>query len=387
MSAPPYKHILTKSGRRSLRTPTGILTAFLLVIVLGTFASQSVLLQMIGVFTLAYVAVSYADLWFTASVAEKRTMQLLFFVMTVSWTIGQFRNFPAIAHYVVTLISLFGGFVITRDLAAYLFASRLLLVVSLATIFIYLSFTGLENFPLENLIPGGSSSNGVTSYLILVQVNYCIIRYLLHRRPALITPVLTLFVCYVGFGRASLLSALGLILVNIIAASNNRNRLWVVVILAVIIPVTYFQYEEDIQFVIDTTKLGAGLYDAHRERQFEDYKAGINAATLIVGATFDGTSIAMDYNGNPHNSYIRGHHIFGLIYLISIIFFPFLLLSSRILSMQLIYPMILLLILLMRAITETILFPTMLDLFYFAVCFSMYRSLPTGNRRKSIQIK
>jgi len=363
------------------RTPGRAMTAFVLIMVFVAFASQLVAFQAVAIVTLACFVVSFLHLWPTATIAEKRAVQLVLLVLTISWPVAQIRNFPAIAHYIVVFLSLISAFILTRDLQVYLFASRWLLIGTLASIFIYLSNTGLENFPLEEMIPGGSSSNGVTSYLIIAQINYCIVRYVVNRKPSMLTPMLTLFVCYVGFGRASLLAALAIIFINTVIFPPKKYRFLVIILLGILSINLYSNYEADITYLIDTTKLGAGLSDQHREDQLIAYLSSINAVTFVTGASYYGTIIADAYFGNPHNSYIRAHHIFGFLYLMTMLFFPLILLSSRVLALRLFYPMTLILILLLRAGTETILFPTMLDIFFFAICFATQNLLKNSVQR------
>jgi hypothetical protein len=370
MNLPSHNSATIMHCKLGSRTPGRAITAFVLIMVFVAFASQLVAFQAIAIVTLACFVFSFLHLWPTATIAEKRAVQLVFLVLTISWPVAQIRNTPAMGHYIVVLLSLISAFILTRDLHVYLFASRWLLIGTLASIFIYLSNTGLENFPLEEMIPGGSSSNGVTSYLIIAQINYCIVRYIVHRKPSLLTPMLTLFVCYVGFGRASLLAALAIIFINTVIFPPKKYRFLVTILLGIMSIKLYSNYEADITYLIDTTKLGAGLYDRHREDQLIAYLNNINVVTFFTGASYYGTVIADTYFGNPHNSYIRAHHIFGFLYLMTMMFFPLILLSSRALALQLIYPMILIIILLFRAITETILFPTMLDIFFFAICFA-----------------
>ncbi len=363
------------------RTPGRAMTTFVLVMVYVGFASQLVAFQAVAIVTLACFVVSFLHLWPTATIAEKRAVQLVLLALTISWPVAQIRNSPAMAHYIVVFLSLVSAFILTRDLHVYLFASRWLLIGTLTSIFIYLSNTGLENFPLEEMIPGGSSSNGVTSYLIIAQINYCIVRYVVTRKTSLLTPMLTLFVCYVGFGRASLLAALAIIFINAVICPSKKYRFLVIILFGMILINLYSNYEADITYLINTTKLGAGLYDQHREQQLISYLSNIDAITFLTGASYYGTVIADTYFGNPHNSYIRAHHIFGILYLLTMIFFPLIVLSFRVLALRLFYPMTLILILLFRAITETILFPTMLDIFFFASCFAMLNLLNNGLQR------
>lgn len=44
---------------------------------------------------------------------------------------------------------------------------------------------------------------------------------------------------------------------------------------------------------------------------------------FLFGVDYFGTSILYEFNSNPHNSFLRAHHIFGFPYLFVIVISPF----------------------------------------------------------------
>ncbi|MDO9027820.1 MAG: hypothetical protein Q7U68_03050, partial [Candidatus Roizmanbacteria bacterium] len=135
------------------------------------------------------------------------------------------------------------------------------------------------------------------------------------------------------------------------------------------IGITFFFGEEIIGFINSNTKLGSGLYDATRDQMMTDYVNQIDGTSLLIGADYQGTSIAQDYNNNPHSSYIRAHHIFGIFYLLLMILMPVVTIwRGHVLSVKLFSGLMLVLILL-RSATEPLIFATIFDLFYFSICF------------------
>jgi hypothetical protein len=186
--------------------------------------------------------------------------------------------------------------------------------------------------------------------------------------------VLTLGICIVGYGRGSILSTLAIIAVNFITFSlrkNPRQFFAAIGLLAVTAVWLAAAYGDQISYFVEAnTKIGSGLYDQHRDAIIKDYSRLIDDDSLLIltGADYKGTVIEADYNNNPHNSYIRAHHIFGLPYLMLMLSFP-LLAFARLPWRLRAYPLALVTVMLFRAATEPILFPTMLDVFYFAVCF------------------
>jgi hypothetical protein len=361
------------------------LAAFLTVWGLG-FATRSVPLLGLVFVAAIWLLVRHAGAWSRASNREQRASLLLVAGLTLWLPVAVWRDAAALAHFAVVLLSLALAFVATRDLETYRRCSGWLIGAALAGIGGYLARTGLEDFPLENILPN-SSSNGITSYLIVLQANYCLARFLTRRKPTLITPALTLAVCVVGYGRGSLLAAVGILLVNAVALLEWRRPLRSAALLcaaAVMGAWAAADHGEELAAFVDAnTKIGAGLSDDHREQQIGEYLDKIDAVTLLTGADYKGTSIETAYNNNPHNSYIRAHHIFGLPYLLLMLGFPLLFAPWRLPLGAVLYCGSLIGIVLLRAFTEPILFPTLLDLFYFAGCFALGRS--TGGAAQSVR--
>lgn len=294
-------------------------------------------------------------------------------LLTLTLPFAVLRSETALAHYFVTVLSLLTAFLITRSPNAYFQASRTALYASLGVVSAYLATSGLDSFPLERMIPD-SSSNGITSYLVILQANYCVASYLFRRKLPFMSALLTLGICVVGYGRGSILSTLAIIAVNFITFSLRKSPRHFFAAVGVLV-VTAFSlavaYGDEISYFVEAnTKIGSGLYDQHRDSIIKDYSRLIDEDSLLIltGADYKGTVIEADYNNNPHNSYIRAHHIFGLPYLMLMLCFP-LLAFARLPGSLRAYPLALLTVMLFRAATEPILFPTMLDVFYFAVCF------------------
>jgi hypothetical protein len=315
---------------------------------------------------------AYLPLLAAGSRTEKFGCALVVVVLTVALPVSTLHNEFAVVHYIVAVLSLGAAYVLTRDPPTYLCASKLLLLTAHTIVFTFLVHEGLDNFPLERILPD-SSSNGITSYLIILQVNYCIVRFVVTRRPCLVTPAFTLLIAIVGYGRGSILSSAAIVLVNSLVYLSRLRPLHALAILLLIGtagPLFHQHYSDEvINYIEANTKIGSGLYDEHRKLQISEYLGRIDAVTLFIGADYSGTRIETDYNNNPHNSYIRAHHIFGLPYLVLIFLLPVLFVSRPLAVGQRTYPLLMVFIMLFRAFTEPILFPTMLDLFFFAACF------------------
>lgn len=362
-SSPGSQHGQVKAGRIF---SSALLTLFVLAVATHSLVLSAAALG--GAFFLVL-----RNLNALVAVAPRhRTMLLLAgALLTLTLPFALLRSETAFLHYFVSLLTMLTAYLLTRWRDNYFRASRLVLYGSLGCVAGYLMTTGVQGFPLENMIPD-SSSNGITSYLIILQANFCVASYLIRRKIPVFTPLLTLAICVVGYGRGSILSAVMIIVINIIAFSvrnGGRNFLMATGLCAVLV----MAYGDDITlFVEANTKIGSGLYDGSREAMIKEYGNLLerDEYKIITGADYKGTVIDSDYYGNPHNSYIRAHHIFGLPFLLLVLSFPFLASRGQGIAAR-VYPFALLAVMLFRAATEPILFPTMLDVFFFSTCFLM----------------
>jgi hypothetical protein len=326
----------------------------------------------------AYLGISFCvllanvPLFASASQRERNAITALIVVVSVMLPISLLKSETALIHFVVTLISVGAAFVLTRNVRVYLWASRMTLVLAQVYVFVYLARRGIENFPLQDMIPD-SSSNGVTSYMVLLQANYCVVNYAVNRRVSLLTAIATLTICVVGFGRGSILSAaaiVGLGFVSKVWLGSRGQAAFAAALLLIVGVVTTVRYGDEIAtFVSANTKIGSGLFDVHRAGMMAEYLEGMDPVTVWTGGSYAGTSIVSEYNGNPHNSFIRAHYIFGLPYLALILLIPAYLFHPRHARSVMFYCGCLWMIVLFRAFTEPVLFPTLFDFFYFAPCF------------------
>lgn len=363
-------------------------TVFLMLLVVA-FATRSPMLLALYTLSALTVVLTNVEVLSRMRGKERDMATVLVAVLTVMLPISAFRSESALAHYVGVLLSLGAAYVLTRDLNVYLDASRLSLLAAQSAVAVYLGFSGLEDFPLENMLPD-SSSNGVTSYLVLLQANYCIVNFLLRRRSSVATSLITLGICIVGYGRGSLLAAGGIVALNLLFSVSLKSRkhavLGALLLLCVGVGVYVAFNEEIVTFIEINTKIGVGLEDEPRERIISDYLGKLDELSFLIGADYRGTTIDLDYFGNPHISYIRAHHIFGLPYLAVMLALPLVMLwQGHAVSVKVFCGLMLVLIL-FRAFTEPILFPTLFDLYYFAICFALSRRVPIPALRSSKRV-
>tara|TARA_B110001450_G_scaffold164880_1_gene153753 strand:+ start:483 stop:908 length:426 start_codon:yes stop_codon:yes gene_type:complete len=125
--------------------------------------------------------------------------------------------------------------------------------------------------------------------------------------------------------------------------------------------------------LIMLTKLSVGLVDENRLEILSIYLENLDAFGAIFGGSYSGTLIASEYSGNPHISFIRTHYLFGLLpmlaYIVSPVLIIFLVRDRKAKFVLLGF----ITLVWLRVLSEPILFPTVLDFFYFLIFFSALR--------------
>jgi hypothetical protein len=346
--------------------------------VIAGFAARLVPLAFLSLLVSGLIVLCNLQVMAAASQKERRAAFTLVIILTLMLPISTIRSETAVYHYVTALTTFGVAFVFTRNLANYLNACRYSLLASQLFVLAYLARTGLSDFPLERILPD-SSSNGVTSYLIVLQATYSVIHYLRKGRAPLPTACVTLFIAFVGWGRGSLLAAAAILafgLLTTISSSSRWGRVFKMALLAAGICTALVVYRSQIETLVAGTKIGLGVYDESRLTMIEGYLGNLNAIDLWAGASYRGTIISTDFNGNPHNSFIRAHHIFGLPYLLFVLVLPLYLVNPKHARTVRLYAGAMWLVVMFRAFTEPILFPTLFDFFYFASCFALSQTPP-----------
>jgi hypothetical protein len=178
---------------------------------------------------------------------------------------------------------------------------------------------------------------------------------------------------------AGLIILITLILNLTITKSSNRrhHRYFLCLLIAAAIPL-FVNAEELINLLFAYTKLSVGLADGNRIEILNQYVGKIDAWTLLVGASYAGTVIDETYlAGNPHISYIRTHSFFGLpLAIIAMLSPTYVFFAKKTLRSKIVFSSFIGFAAL-RAASEPILFPTLLDFFYFIYFFIFFRYAPT----------
>jgi hypothetical protein len=190
-----------------------------------------------------------------------------------------------------------------------------------------------EPEPLGAILPW-VSTNGIPSYLIVVQIALSLAYYLNHDRLPIFSTICTLIVAVYGLGRGSMIVGLLLfflsVFVNIYIAKSDvyryQTKKTVVIIMIAVAILIMLNYDEvifSLDLWIEGSKFSGGVLDEHRGKIITDYLGKIEGSELLFGTSYENTSITQNYGGNPHNSYIRIHSFYGILGLI-LVFIPLL---------------------------------------------------------------
>lgn len=229
----------------------------------------------------------------------------------------------------------------------------------------------------------GSSTNGIPAYLVVLQIAFSLSSYLARGRLPLIAPIITALVAFYGSGRGSIVVA-ALIIFGTLAFNmmpremSTRRRISYLLISASLAGVLVANFSDLFDFVSRFTKLSVGLVDTNRLDILDAYLATITPYTFVMGSQYDGTLIDYLYFGNPHISYIRTHSFFGIFVTLLAVLSPLYIFLMKGHIRDKIVFFCFLGLMLVRAATEPILFPTLLDLFYF-LGFFLFAELAKKN--------
>jgi hypothetical protein len=188
---------------------------------------------------------------------------------------------------------------------------------------------------------------------------------------------LTMWICLLGYGRGSIVSAGCLIvcstLYSLKSLTNAGKKSRVLFFVLAFGLVVFIALPGVQKYLEDKTKLGQGFEDFSRNAMIKDYLLLLvsDPISMLIGADYYGTTIDSVGQGNPHNSFIRAHHIFGLPYFIAGLFLFFF--TCRF-DLRFITSCgtVFIAIMLFRGFTEPILLPTMLDIFLISLSIIGY---------------
>lgn len=254
---------------------------------------------------------------------------------------------------------------------------RVVFGVSIISIGIVLFVYFDHSEPFGEVIPG-SSTNGIPSYLIVLQAVLSLSTFIARGRLPLVSPTFTLIVAFFGLGRGSLIVSALILFVSIVwnflfGKVSTLQRFLVFMLVLVCLIYISVNFELFLDGFVNKTKLSEGLDDPYRMEILYQYVDRIDSWSLIAGADYAGTVVASQYDGNPHIAFIRTHAYFGIVGLLVVVLSPVLIMASDKSWRNKILFLVFIGLIFMRALSEPILFPTLLDFFYFCLFFMFFK--------------
>lgn len=293
-----------------------------------------------------------------------------------------------IFYFVLELSLIYFAWMCSKNKAFLLSVMKLLvwsfIIIAFTTLIIYFD----QKEPFSHLIEG-SSQNGIPSYLILITISYAACTIVVKQTVPIFAILACCVICFFGEGRGSILVSLLILGVAVFylffKAENTLKKKFVIYILfASAISGIIYSYSELYELVVTGSKLSVGLSDSHRLNILNDYtnKISENWSKIFLGTDYSATIIESKYNNNPHISFIRQHSFFGLISLIAV-FSPLLFLMVRV-DVKACTLFMLACAAVLRAATEPVLFPGLLDYYYFLMFFTYFAHQKRSSYRNNI---
>ncbi len=355
------------------------LVLFILLLTQGYLIYSLAMMALASLFMIAYI-VHFRHHILRARLTINRLIVLIILgSMSLGFPFGLFKTAAAFFHYGIGALSILCAFVLSRfphELSRGVSVS--LYFAQAATLF-FLFTTDAAILPLDHMYEAGSS-NGITSVLVVLQATYAGLCFVTRRGLPIVSSLVTVFICIAGFSRGSILLSVVvffIVLIGYILSIKSPKYRLTIVGLATLSAVClfYLNYDTFLSFVELETKFAQGFEDLHRDQIHKDYLGKIDAYTFFTGADFSNTSIQNEYNNNPHSSLIRAHHLFGILYLGSVVFCVLLVLLSKRRGVRFLFIGLLIFIVFLRGLSEPLLFPTPMDFLFFLLLFSKNASL------------
>lgn len=225
-----------------------------------------------------------------------------------------------------------------------------------------------------------SSRNIVSGLCLIFQIFYSSCFYFKHKKLPLFTPVITFLICILSYGRAGIICALILLFITALSLimGNNRAKAYfrvVLLILALPFSILFIKYTPVVydEIYSNSNFSKAGL-DSPRIAMNIEYWDGMNFIDFFAGRSFEMSPTIMDYDMNPHNSYIQGHHFMGVAYLMLFLYMLINLIKTFFKHPSLVLPTLLLSVFFIRISIDVISFPGSLDLILFYLYFYITRN-------------
>jgi hypothetical protein len=208
----------------------------------------------------------------------------------------------------------------------------------------------------------GIGRNGYSAILVATASGYLVSRGLRGLSASVILIGVALACSVFLYGRSSI-GALAVVFAFV--AFRRSPKISTIMIVAAIWLILIGYAELQALSMLDTN-FKAGL-DSARWEMLEEYRLALNAKTLVFGVNLNTLPTVVEYDGNPHNAFLRLHSSVGIAaYCFAVVFAMSM--ASLIRQKQLLQ-LVVLMAILFRAFTDIILIFGTVDLFFIPLLF------------------
>lgn len=224
----------------------------------------------------------------------------------------------------------------------------------------------------ENLIFFEASRNIVATFVIFPVA--CSFLFTLRNRSLLPVAIITLLMCFLLKGRTALLISAVILCVALYKTFGLKGMLIVVLICSPFI--MYVDFSSLNERIADNTNFSEGLKTT-RSVIYDEYFSNFGLTDLVLGRSFNGMEIINILNNNPHNSFVLIHSLFGLLPVLMLLILFIVVTFKTFLRYGFICSL-LFAIVPIKAMTDSVLFFNLLDVFY------MFPIMLLMNEKRSI---
>lgn len=214
-----------------------------------------------------------------------------------------------------------------------------------------------------------SSYNVITAAVIFISVSAVVSGG--NKLLQALVLLLSFVICFSLYARSSMALSIGVFIWW--AIRHTSARFFVSIFLLVFL--FAFLFKDYLEVLYEGTKFAEKGLESPRWDMWVAYINHIDFLEVFFGTNLSSVDVIKDFNSNPHNSFIRLHSIYGFV---SFLFIAFLLFFSVWFLNA--YFLGLVFLLFLRALTDIILFPSVLDFFVFLV-------LLCGKKRSELGFK
>lgn len=223
----------------------------------------------------------------------------------------------------------------------------------------------------------GASENVVSSWLIITSSAMASAKYRRNGCFSFIPFMITAVVAYFLFTRASVVVAFLALAFMVYSRFGVKRIVFLVLFIGGGVLWNFHMFYDLFSSAIDQTKFGSSGLESPRWMMWYAYFREMNGLSLLFGTDVSFIPEIHEYSNNPHSSIIRFHSMFGLVSMIVGVVIIF----SLFFSSGFLYTFMLLVILL-RAVTDTLLFGVFFDVFLMIVVINAFE---TGSHFLNLQ--